>query len=325
MQGLVSHLPGSSLVLLSCLLTTAGCVIPKTVGGGSGTDTGSGTGSGTEGNSDPGPSSASTGTGTVPADSDSTGAETTDPGSTTQGDDETTGSVLESVCDPQPLGLSANVVLVDEDDEFFEFALDAPCEVVGLSPIANGQRIELSCDVEMVPTPYALDVLSSDEPVTVPLTVGQSVRARIFHTTTIDSGLERYIALSEPGGDLLLGFMWRWGIDRNGPMTAPWYAPLALEIVEGVCELEEPTLPVPMEGGSFIAEPCGYQAERLAFDVTAAARPVERIYDGRRETVGDYDVWVLGARRSYTLEGEPPCLDAGSPTPTVMVMMIAIP
>ena len=330
MQGLDLRFSGSFFVLSACLLATAGCVIPKTVGGGGDSDASSGSAEGSGGGSDPG--SSATGTGTGSADSGSADRGETSPGTTSggtlddgmQGDGETTGSGEESVCDPQPLGLSAAVTLVDDDDEFFEFELDASCEVVELSAIVDGQRLQLSCAVEQDLVPYSLEIVSPDEEISVPVTVGQSVRARILHYTTIDSGVERYITLSEPGGDLLLGYVWRWGVDEHGSMTAPWYAPLQMEIVEGVCGLEEPVPPM-QGGGNFIEMPCGYQAERLAFDVAVGEQQAERIYDGRRETVGNYDVWVVGAIRTYSVKGEPECLDTDSPTPTVTVMMIANP
>ncbi|MEM9456365.1 MAG: hypothetical protein AAGF11_19440 [Myxococcota bacterium] len=306
----------------ACSLALAGCVIPQTVGGGGDSAEGSG------GGSDPGLSATSTRTGSAgPGSAD--GGET-DQGTTSggtldggmPGDGETTGPGEESVCDPQPLDITATVLLDGDDDEFLEFELDAPCEVVQLSAIADGQRLQLSCAVEQGPMLVALEIITFNEEISMPISVGQVVRARILNHTTIDSDVEQYIALSEPGGDLLLGYVFRWGGDEYSSMTAPWYAPLQMEIVEGVCGLEEP---VPPMGGSFLQMPCGSQTERLAFDVAVDGQPAERIYDNRRDTVGDYDVWVVAAQRTYSVEEGPDCPDADTVTPSIMLMMVANP
>lgn len=298
---------------------------------GSGADTDS-----SEGSGDPGPETSTMdpgpGPGTGGADSGSTRGAGEDDGTTggtatlddgTQDGSDSTGSMQGSVCDPQPQGVSASAQLVEGFVEFEDFELDLMCEVVGMSPVMHGQRIELSCDQEPIPAFFALEVTSAAEALTLPISREQSVRLRALHYNTIDAGLERYIALSQPGGELLLGYVWRWGVDDHHDVAAGWYAPLAMELVEGVCDLEVPV--PPMDGGNFIVQECGYQTERLAFDFMLEDEPPQRVYDNQRQMVGDYDVWVTGARRSFRFGPEPDCAGSDDPTPTVQVLMVAIP
>lgn len=303
--------PGPLSIVLCAWLVT-GCIIPLSVGSGeeSGANHGA-TGASAMSTSDAGSASVS-GSGTGGTE----GTTASDDGST-----ETTGPMLGSVCDPQPQALTAYAVYFEGgDEEPLDVEVDALCEITGLVPIDGGEQIELSCELGQGPEARAIEVLTPEQEVTLPLSVGQSVRLRVLYFLTIDAGNERYIAISEPEGDLLLGYYRRIRIDDNAQTVAGWYAPLGLEVVEGVCGLE-PYEP-PMDGGSFIQMPCGYQSERQAFDVALDGAAAQRVFDRRRETVGAYDVWVLGVGRSYPQEPECP---SNNPHDSAHVLMLSIP
>jgi hypothetical protein len=306
---------GSVLVL--------GCTPPPPMGGpGSDTSTAStGITSGESSTGSPsshsGPLDASTGSGTLGGTSSgastTSGVSTSSDASTTSDD---TGMDMGSVCDPQPEGVCAYPTLNVVDDDLADVLVDGMCDVTTIEPSEDDLRIVLQCD------PSAIELVLynlSAEPV-LPFGVGQSLHVRADHIIPIDGAHDIFLAISEPGGELLFG-LWQWHTVAGLDLHTEWYAPLDLELVYGVCE-PEPYVP-PDNGNTFIITPCGVQDERLAVDVGVGGAPPQRMYDDSRATVVGYDVWVITAKHFIIIPEEQGC--SGGQGDGVRVLMIASP
>lgn len=303
-------------------LAVAGCVIPVTVGDVEDDDQGSGGGTSssiTMGTTAPDGTTSSP----APAGSTSTGepGDGTANGETAE-DDGTTEGEPASICDPQPTDISAWMHVLEDGEEWLEgitTTWDEPCEVVAVSDFDLGYTIGLQCDSlsRFVPADIELIV---EQPLDLPVQVGQQVRYRGVFDVGPDTPFERYIAVSDPAGTLLLGMMWRHKDDFLAEGNA-LFAPLGLEVATDVCD-PEPYMSPEMEGRSFIFEPCGEQIERHAVDVSVGEAEPQRIFDQHRQTVGGYDVWVLQADTADPQERE--CVLTNIRT-RVRMVMVAIP
>lgn len=273
-------------LLLIALASTA-CVLPKSVGD----DPMDGGGSGTEG------AIASSGTtGSIDESTSDVGVTSgmADESTGTTGDALDTGTEGEplSVCDPQPMEGNALVGFLF-DDVNQDWIVDEDCLVTAVDTNEDGHVIGLSCPSLI--DPLTID-LTTDLDLVMPVEVDQTVRTRVFEIVTIDTGNQLFISLSEPGGDLLLGYYY----DGNGfeDLDDGFYAPLTLQRVDDVCDLE-PWEPPPDNGGTFIEEPCSYQIQRAAFDFQLPGGRPQRVLDQGFGTLGAYDLWVLGAVTGY--------------------------
>lgn len=312
-----SHYISSPLgpVLVASLLSA--CVIPKSVGDGQDDDVGSGGMSAGSSPASTDPSSADGGS--TFGDSTTSGDLTTSGGDATDTGFDETGEASASVCDPQPEGTVAYFALLEDGSEPQDLELDELCEITGIDTIEDGLRVGLQCETRT----FAFEVLSFDVAVSLPLSMGQIVRARAFHFITIDSGRETYMALSEPEGGLLLGTQARAAIDEHAADFAGWFAPFGVQVVDDACEVE-PYEPPPDFDGSFIAMPCGSQLQRQAVDLALAGAGTTRVFDDSRTTVGPYDVWVLNAVRSFAVD-RPDCPVGSNSGDHLQIMMIGNP
>ncbi len=134
------------------------------------------------------------------------------------------GAELTSVRGLDPQELAAPMTFFEDDQEPAELALDAPCAVTMIDVVADGQRIELSCDAGRgaKPVPYSLVVADGKAPI-LPISSGQQLRVRALHRFTIDGQRARSIALAEPGGELLLGYSRNWASEDHAETIAGWY------------------------------------------------------------------------------------------------------
>ncbi|MEM7153717.1 MAG: hypothetical protein AAF799_12795 [Myxococcota bacterium] len=277
-----------------------GCVVPVIVGDGPDESTGGATGTGSMGSPSGDSSSDASSSGTTTGgglDDDSTG--------TTDGSSAETGSAVGSVCDPQPEGISVWFIVEDTgttEPAFEPWERDVACTVGQIQPKTGGQAIVLQCpDDEQ----FTIELSTFDSVPSLPLAAEDPVRLRMAYAPGIDSVGARHIAISEPGegGALLVG-LYTIGNPEYVDQVADWYAPLSFSRVDDVCELEPYEPPEEPDDTSFIARPCSYQTQRQAYDFVLDGGDPQRVFDQRREPVGNYDVWVEGARRLFPQEEE---------------------
>lgn len=242
------------------------------------------------------------------------GTSTGDPG-TGSGTDSTTGEPVASVCDPQPEGISMWGRLaparppVSGTNE-----VDADCEVLAIDASDGYLQIDLDCGAD----PISFE-LQGAPPLTLPLMVGEIVHTRIHEHVPIDYPYYLFLALSGADGQLRLGFWGNASVAQQPPGFDQWLTPLQLELVGGVCD-PEPYVP-PSEGRSFIVEPCSYQEERMAFDVSYEGDRPQRIFDEGSGIVQGYEVWVA---RALTLYPQTPECGPGS-VQSATVLLVAPP
>ena len=291
---------GATLVLCGAL---GGCIVPIIVG--DGRDEGSGTTTGANGSSADSDVSAPGTTVANPVGTSSGGQDDGTTGGTTDGSSADTGAPVGSVCDPQPQGINTWFSVTGSGrqvPEFEPFERDVSCVVKDIQPMTAGQTIVLDCpDDEQ----FSIDVTTGDSVPTLPLNAKDTVRLRMIYAPGLDTAGARHVAISEPGegGALLLGLY------LIGPQTyvddvADWFAPLTFSRVDDVCELEPYDPPEPPDDTSFIARPCSYQVQRQAYDFVLDGGEPQRVFDQRIESIGTYEIWLEGARRSFPQEEE---------------------
>lgn len=301
--------------LLPSALVLAACTFPLPVG--EGDEDGM---SVTGGSTPPSPASSSGPADTASGPLDGTTSPdpgTTDTGTSTNADTSTTDDTgdppVGSVCDPQPEGSLLNVWLDLVEDEHADVLVDGSCEITGIEQGVGNSELTLLCDG----TSILLRLVSFHAELALPLRVGQIVQVRAEHIVPIDGPQDIYLAISEPGGDLLFG-VWSWyGLPR--PLHMDWYAPVGLELVRDVCE-PEPYLPPDNDGGNFIQIPCGIQDQRLAVDVQVGESLPQRVYDDTLASVEGYDVWVASAKHLYIIPELDSCTALEADTVTVLMI-----
>ena len=273
--------------LLGALLLSA-CILPKSVGDGNEDGSTSSTGS-------PGSTSGdATGIDSATSLSPSTGT-TGGPPSTTDETGFDTDAPVGSVCDPQPEDLHAWATRLVEADPppAVETDADTDCEITSIvADGAGGLELELECDSG----PLSFGLTTTDPGLALPLSVGETVHARMREIVTFDSGYYLFLSLSDPGGPLRLGYLHYPSRDNLPEQLDQWYLPLQLTTAEDVCELEPYDPPPAGTGdGGFIVPVCTYQHQRMAVDLTAGREPPVRIFDHGRGMVAGYDTWVAEA------------------------------
>ncbi|MEM7153719.1 MAG: hypothetical protein AAF799_12805 [Myxococcota bacterium] len=319
-------------------MLASGCIVPVSVGDVEDDGQGSegGTTSGMPGSDGPdgatsmfpgGSTSTSTATGD-PGDGTTSGGTVGDGGTDTGSDTgtDTGGGTMgdgASVCDPQPQDISAQFHLADDEGKFLEpifIQWDQQCEVVAITLAGLGQSFDLLCESAESEGPEQVQIVTPDVQLDLPVEIGQMVRYRGLYDVSIDTPSERYVAVSNLEGELLVGLQQRRKAEYEAEV-ADFFAPLDIQLATGVCEPEPYMMPTE-EGSTFIFDPCGEEIERHAIDVTVGAAAPQRVFDKHRQTVEGYDIWV---DQAITADPQEDICFENFPTTRTRLIMVAIP
>ncbi|MCA9711470.1 MAG: hypothetical protein KDK70_36870 [Myxococcales bacterium] len=209
----------------------------------------------------------------------------------------TTGEI-ESVCDPQPQPLLANIEIdegVPPDDPPLNPYVYADCELDDYSGLSGEDRtitLALTC----ADGPHEIRFQSSrfwpDAPVEGPLELS------VYWTLDLFAGAGVQVVLRQGSNLRLAGGRGPY-LPGDGDIPSDWGAPLSVELLPGVCEIE------PESSGTTIVEPPCFRVERQALRFTLDDDTVD-VYDHGRGEVGLLQVAVQYAEQHHEFQ----CMDA---------------
>lgn len=187
-----------------------------------------------------------------------------------------------SVCDPQPELDVVGWVLVDDGNLPAERPLNPYVYACTIAEwLEGGGTVSLSLACE---DGGHMLVLGTSTGISFD-TTGDFVLS-VIHSAATFGGGDQLVTLRRAGGELVLaGASTPWRPD-HGQIPADFFAPLGVELLPDVCDLEDPP------DGNFL-EPC-FTVQRQALRFTLAGQSLD-VYDHGVDTLSPYDLAVQTA------------------------------